>query len=487
MTDEGGSWWSPSTRSFDRWVGPGAFASVTVAYLFFAQLVLWLNDPVSAGAGLWPAAGVTVAALLLLPTRSWGWVVAAIVVVELGGDLAHGYGAGASLGWTLGNVAEPLVGASLIRWSGNVNGALKPVRKLALFLAYGVIVGPLIGATVGASTNFLALGMPFAEVWPKYFAGDALGVLVVAPAVLAMRMRSTGQSRRETAALSVVSLGICAAVFSSWGGAWLATMPYLLMPCLTWAALRFGVRGVSWLAFAITMIGNATTAYGDGPFAQAGGPTGQSITMLQVFLAISVSCSLLLAALVDHLTDRERTEARWRHQATHDPLTGLANRALLDVALLSSVPESTAKRLHLVMCDLDNFKMVNDSWGHAAGDELLKVIARRMEGSVRPDDVVARISGDEFVLLLKDTDEVTAAEVADRVMAAVVGPVQLPGGDMVVPSVSMGVAAHHQDEGVERLMARADESMYRAKALGGGRVQHSHHDDGLIHAQGAGS
>ena len=491
MTDDGASWWSASTPVDNRWAGPMAFASVTVAYLFFAQLVMWLNDPVSAGAGLWPAAGVTVAALLLLPTRSWGWVLAAIVVAELGGDLAHGYPLAASIGWTIGNVVEPLVGASLIRRSGNVDGALKPVRKLVIFLAYGVLVGPLVGATVGASTNLLAMGMSFDHVWPKYFAGDALGVLVVAPAVLALRMRSTGRSRGETAALSIVSLGICGAVFSNWGGPWLATVPYLLMPCLTWAALRFGVRGVALLAFAITMIGNATTAYGEGPFAQAGGPTGQSITMLQVFLAISVSCSLLLAALADHLTERERTEERWRHQATHDPLTGLVNRGLLDVVLLGSVPESTAtKPLHLVMCDLDDFKMVNDSWGHAAGDELLKVIAGRMESAVRPDDVVARISGDEFVLLLKDTDEVTAGEVADRVMAAVVGPVRLPGGDVIVPSVSMGVAAHHHGEGVERLMARADESMYRAKALGGGRVQHSHHDHhdgGVLHVQGAGS
>jgi diguanylate cyclase (GGDEF)-like protein len=470
---DGGTWWSPSTRANGRWAGPVAFVSVTVAYLLLAQLVVWLNDPVSAGAGLWPAAGVTLAALLLLPTRSWGWVVAAVVVAELGGDLAHGYGVGASIGWTLGNVVEPLVGALLIRRSGNVNAALTPVRTLVLFLTFGAIVGPMVGATIGATTSVLAFDMALADVWPKYFVGDALGVLVVAPAVLALRAPRTGRSRGEAAALGVISLAMCMAVFSSWSGAWLATMPYLLMPCLTWAALRFGVRGVSWLAFAITMVGNAATAYGDGPFARAGGPSGQPVTLLQIFLAISVSCSLLLAALVDHLTERERTEARWRHQATHDPLTGLVNRSLLDVVLDSALPESSAsKPLRLVMCDLDNFKTVNDRWGHAAGDEMLRVIAARMESTVRTHDVVARISGDEFVLLLKEADEVAATEVAFRVMAAVVEPVRLPSGDMVVPSVSMGVAAHDQDESVARLMARADETMYRAKALGGGRVEH---------------
>jgi hypothetical protein len=94
---------------------------------------------------------------------------------------------------------------------------------------------------VGATTMVLAFGMPFAEVWPKYFVGDAPGVLVVARAVLALRVRRSGRIKGEAAALCVVSLGVCAAVFSRWGGAWLATTPYLLMPCLTWAALRFGV------------------------------------------------------------------------------------------------------------------------------------------------------------------------------------------------------------------------------------------------------
>jgi len=196
---------------------------VTVAYLLFAQLVIWLNDPVSAGAGLWPGAGVTLAALLLLPTRSWGWVFAAVVVAELGGDLAHGYGVGASLGWTLGNVLEPLVGASLIRRFVHADGVLRPVRMLLIFLTFGVVVGPLVGATVGATTTALSFGMALPEVWPKYFIGDALGVLIGTPAVLALRTPPTGQSRGEAAALSVISLTVCAGVFSSWGGAWLAT------------------------------------------------------------------------------------------------------------------------------------------------------------------------------------------------------------------------------------------------------------------------
>jgi diguanylate cyclase (GGDEF)-like protein len=196
--------------------------------------------------------------------------------------------------------------------------------------------------------------------------------------------------------------------------------------------------------------------------------------LLQIFLAISVSCSLLLAASVDHVSEKERTEARWRHQATHDSLTGLPNRSLFSVALNSALHHAgTSNPTRLVVCDLDNFKQVNDTWGHVAGDELLRVIAERMASSVRANDVVARISGDEFALLLNDADEAVAAEVANRVMAAVMVPVCLPSGSMVVPSISMGIAANDRGENVGQLMTRADATMYRAKALGGRQVMHS--------------
>lgn len=464
--------------------GPVAFVAVAVAYLAFAQLVLWLNDPVSSGAGLWPAAGVTLSALLLLPTRRWGWVVGAVVVAELGGDLAHGYGLWASLGWTLGNVVEPLVGASLLRRVGNRDGSITPLRNLLLFMALGVGAGPLVGATIGSSATVLSMDMGFSQVWPKYFVGDALGVLIVAPAILAFRVPRVGQHRLEAAALAGLSLATCWAVFGDWSGDWLVTMPYLLMLFLTWAALRFGVRGVAWLGFAVTMIGNAATAYGDGPFARAGGPEGQAVTLLQIFLTVSLSCSLLLAALVHHLTDRERIENEWRHQATHDSLTGLANRGLLRVILDSAVTAAGrgGPPVSLAMCDLDGFKQVNDRYGHPCGDLLLQTVARRLQDAVRPGDLVARVSGDEFVIVLHDSDAEAASQVADRVLAQVSGPLRLLEGDLMVPTISVGVAAYHPGDGPHDLYDRADRAMYHAKRAGGNRVRqlgptaHAHRD-----------
>jgi integral membrane sensor domain MASE1 len=195
------------------------FAAVFVSYLALAQLVLWLNDPVRNGAGLWPAAGLSLAALLLLPTRSWGWVLSAVVLAEVGGDVAHGYPVAAALGWALGNTIEPLVAAMLLRRLGNADGRLTPVSKLLLFLGCGVVVGPLIGATIGTITSVLAFDKPFVDVWIRYVVGDALGVLVVAPVLLCLRSPRVLRHRGETLALAVSSLVAAIAVFGDSGAA----------------------------------------------------------------------------------------------------------------------------------------------------------------------------------------------------------------------------------------------------------------------------
>lgn len=129
--------------------GPVIGVVVGAVYLALAQYVIWLNDPVNAGAGYWPAAGLTLAALLLLPTRRWGWVLGGVVVAELGGDALHDYPLAASGWWAAGNVVEPLVAATLLRRYGG-NGRLLPVGNLVRFLLAGVVLGPLLGASIGS-------------------------------------------------------------------------------------------------------------------------------------------------------------------------------------------------------------------------------------------------------------------------------------------------------------------------------------------------
>ena len=169
------------------------------------------------------------------------------------------------------------------------------------------------------------------------------------------------------------------------------------------------------------------------------------------------------------LAERDRLATRLRYEALHDPLTGLANRALLDERLREAISRlgSGAGHLSLMIVDLNEFKQVNDRFGHAAGDTLLVETARRLGVCVRDRDVVARLGGDEFAVLLEDLPH-GAVEVAWRIVEAVAEPVVVGDGDEVRVSASLGVVST-ADAGrtAEELLHGADTAMYEAKRSDG--------------------
>jgi diguanylate cyclase (GGDEF)-like protein len=175
------------------------------------------------------------------------------------------------------------------------------------------------------------------------------------------------------------------------------------------------------------------------------------------------------AALRSELAAVHAAQERWRHVAYHDTLTGLPNRGLLHDRLDVAVKQAQrrASRIGVLFIDLDDFKAVNDSYGHDAGDRLLVELATRIRDGVRAGDTVARLGGDEFVVLL---DGVTGAEDAARVAAKVLEAVRVPfrrdGRDVLV-TASVGVSMYPADgTSAEELLRSADAAMYREKGRG---------------------
>jgi diguanylate cyclase (GGDEF)-like protein/PAS domain S-box-containing protein len=169
------------------------------------------------------------------------------------------------------------------------------------------------------------------------------------------------------------------------------------------------------------------------------------------------------------VTERRRAQEQAEYLAFHDELTGLANRALLRKVLDRAVRRSRAHGLRsaLVFLDLDRFKEVNDGHGHAAGDEVLRVVAERLRAAVRPGDLLARQGGDEFLLLMADLDPDTAVgtalAAADRVRVAMADPIALAGGASVAMRCSVGVSLLGRDaEDADDLLQHAVVAMYRA-------------------------
>ncbi|HET9658174.1 MAG TPA: EAL domain-containing protein [Kineosporiaceae bacterium] len=188
-------------------------------------------------------------------------------------------------------------------------------------------------------------------------------------------------------------------------------------------------------------------------------------------LVVGVTVSWFVARSIRRLVvELAEAQARLTHQALHDSLTGLANRSLLNdhLALALARAQRAGTRVGVIFLDLDNFKKVNDSLGHTAGDELLVEVARRLAGVLRGSDLAARLGGDEFVVACDDvTDPHDVPAVVERVLTVLNRDVHLCGQTLPL-SASMGVALSRPDSDADDLLRDADAAMYRAKRHGKG-------------------
>jgi diguanylate cyclase (GGDEF)-like protein/PAS domain S-box-containing protein len=171
------------------------------------------------------------------------------------------------------------------------------------------------------------------------------------------------------------------------------------------------------------------------------------------------------------VTERRALEDQLTHQAYHDPLTGLANRALFTDRIAHAVERGLRREalFAVLFVDLDDFKTVNDSLGHAAGDELLVAVARRLRSCIRPEDTCARLGGDEFAVMIEDIASPDAAViVARRVLGVIARPLTVFGSEVSVEG-SVGIALGSGEQSANEIMRSADLAMYRAKGEGKGR------------------
>jgi len=223
----------------------------------------------------------------------------------------------------------------------------------------------------------------------------------------------------------------------------------------------------------------AATRFKTGSFCQGGVPLDNTWLAVTIGLcAFGLLVVTLITAIFDaHLESSSRTHAlrleaanaQLQHQATHDALTGLPNRVLYMDRLEREIAHAgrDAHRFAVLLLDLDRFKLVNDTLGHAAGDLLLSGVARRLSGTLRAVDSVARTGGDEFLVLIADTrDQRELGALAAKIGAALCQPFFVNGSE-VHTSVSIGISVYPEDgETVDDLVAHADEAMYFAKQHG---------------------
>lgn len=184
-------------------------------------------------------------------------------------------------------------------------------------------------------------------------------------------------------------------------------------------------------------------------------------------------CAILAWTAHVHALSVHEAEQALRRIASTDPLTHLLNRRAMTEVIEREVARSqrTRQALALILCDIDHFKRINDTWGHAAGDHVLQTIANLLQATVRDYDCVARWGGEEFLILLPDATPAGASTIAERLRTAVQGCVIHFEGQTLPVSMTLGVSPLMPDESWHAAVSRADEALYRGKAAGRNRVE----------------
>jgi diguanylate cyclase (GGDEF)-like protein len=237
-------------------------------------------------------------------------------------------------------------------------------------------------------------------------------------------------------------------------------LEFLCIPLLLWPAFRFGARETATAILLLSMIAIHGTLRGFGPFARDS--QNESLLLLQAFIAVIAVTKLIVAAVV---AERRRMEGHLRDLSVHDPLTGLANYRQLMMVLEAEIRRSqrTQRSFAVLFLDLDGLKRINDRHGHVVGSRALCRLAEVLLMSCRVVDTAARYGGDEFALVLPETDAAAAEYVAGRVSERLMRDAETPR-----ITASFGVALFPRDgDTAEAILSGADRALYAMKARPG--------------------
>jgi diguanylate cyclase (GGDEF)-like protein len=465
---------------------------------------------------LWPPNAILLAAFLVLPRYYWPFLAIAFIAAELFVSLA-GFPLWAAISFTLINIFSVTLAAVLIEKSVGKNFNFYRFKDGVVFLLFAPILAACVAGLLGAAI-YVLLGRSdtsYGVFWQVWWFGDALAMFVLTPLiVLIWRWVEAGEFKLDKQKLietvliwSLVVLVNYQAFVSqeSYDLFYFTPIWWVLIGVLS--AVRVGVMGAASTVTLIAMLAISMLVKDVHPFTIES-PLN-AVWLMQEYLAIvsivSIGLALLLReifdqkhALLQHkqtlkgqnllleLKVKERTLAleEANHQlqkvnaqlvtsASTDELTGIANRRFF----LSEVSRELArltrdkKTASAIMIDLDHFKLINDQYGHEAGDRVLQAIIEPISKSIRPRDLFGRMGGEEFLVFLSDADITLAKQVAERVREALAdNKVSYRGHDISV-TASLGVAQWDGKSDLDELFYHADKALYQAKEKGRNRVE----------------
>lgn len=456
-----------------------AVVAVAAAYFVAGKLGLKLALVHASVTAVWPATGLALAVLLLWGTRLWPGIFAGAFLVNITTEGS----VFTTLGIATGNTLEAVVGAWLVTRFANGRNCMNEVRSVFGFVFLAALASTTVSATLGVATlvaGGFAAWDQVEPIWFTWWVGDTVGALLMAPWLFAWhanpRLRWRWRRIPECILLMLTLLLFGLDMFgpdTHHHPLQIGSYPltFLAAPILLWAVFRFGPRTATSATLILSVIALWGTLQGTGPFAKVA--PNEALLLVQLFMGVIAVTILVVSAtrqqLEQYRRQLEAANAELTAASVTDALTGAYNRRGFDQRLSDELERSARYRqpLSLLLLDIDLFKQHNDAYGHAAGDEVLKTVVRLLEAHVRATDTVARQGGDEFAIILPNTDREGALIMAERFRESVESAIW-PGKPV---TITLGTTTQPvgSDQG-EKLLKQADEALYAAKAAGRNRV-----------------
>ncbi len=453
----------PTRAAVGRFARVAGFTALAYALAGWASLQLAAYSP-DVVAAVWLAAGIGAAASLRFGLAGvFGVLLGAFAVYSQSLPLE------VALQQALGATIGAAIMGTLPRYLRPFSHTLDYVASVAKFALIAVPLGSAVSALISfASLNGFSGALSGAG-WQNLavgWLGDLVGVYLIAPLLLTTsRWDLLPTQRRARIEALVLVLGML--TLTRLMMEYVAPLRpaevvlFILLPGVLWAALRFSVTGASLAIFlsALIVMGLALVSYGG----LARSTSLHEVFALQVSLMTMSLGGLFVAAA---LTERRYSEMRLDMLANHDTLTGLPNRSYFQDFLSHTLARAQREKaqVSLLFIDLDRFKHINDTQGHEVGDQVLRIVASRLDGQLRSEDFVARLGGDEFaVILMHKPASQTASRVASKLIQTLAESFKIDQRRYAIGS-SIGISVYPDDAtDANTLLRQADLAMYQAK------------------------
>ena len=455
--------------------GAGALATPLMIGLVVLAACLFgiYTRPADFLATLWPANAILLAMIIRMPgaSRPTTWICAAVGYVSA--DLLTGSSFMMTAVLTAANMFGVAVGYAVHLWHPDRIRSLREPASV-LWLAFVAAAAAASAGLFGMLANPLLFQRSVAAGWSFWFATEfvnyvtILPVLLSAPplAIMAARWKASRLAIRGADILPVLAVIAAGGAAALIGGAGSVAFP---VPALLWCAIVYPIFPTA----ALTLISGVWTlaAVSTGLVGSQFVPDNE-IDLVSVRLGISlVALAPIMLACV--MQSRNELLARLHHMAMHDPLTGARNRISFRATAEHILQERRDAPFALMMIDLDHFKAVNDRFGHAAGDKALASFGEHARACLRADDLLGRLGGEEFAILVSNCSPQHAVGLAERMRNLVRTPIVLENGGSLEVTASIGLLVIQPGDGrsIDELLPVADKLLYAAKEKGRNRVE----------------